>query len=484
MFCGGGVCNCLSDFVSISQHCWPKVNPGESGCIESRQCEAVWPGTTCSRSGICEDGTVCVSSLIPPACPLPESHNGFPNPATVLANPSTHPLNLGNYMPVLCTSTSLETRISNGGDGSTWCIYPDGEDDVFIADIYNCVSHPQVNNELFPEYAESVDGICCHNRVCNFLLKLVSPNISLVSACKRGITEFIPSKYAILDEVPKTNCQSTISKCNQEHSCTLIGSQQACCPTTAHICSAHGGRTYLSKPVENYDRGMLIAGKLPPATIMMLNRDVVLISCIMDWGTLTTLSPNRTVKHFAPNVNGYNIVCENGNPLRIGEEWQRCETNTDCPSSHSCQGNHKVCCPTAQSLCTQPKRLGDCTSSVRRYWYNAATRQCEMFHYTGCQGNDNNFASLVACQQKCRGINGTLMNSVERVKQEMMTVLIESIIKNLYKGFFIIYRTGQSVQLTTSAPLTVLLMDAVQLKVSKFELNTISLFWSKCSLLF
>lgn len=92
--------------------------------------------------------------------------------------------------------------------------------------------------------------------------------------------------------------------------------------------------------------------------------------------------------------------------MRIGEEWQRCETNADCPSSHSCQGSHKVCCPTAQSLCTQPKRLGDCTSAVRRYWYNAATRSCEMFQYTGCQGNDNNFNTLMACQQKCRGIHG------------------------------------------------------------------------------
>ena len=121
------------------------------------------------------------------------------------------------------------------------------------------------------------------------------------------------------------------------------------------------------------------------------------------------------------------MVCENGNPLRIGEEWQRCDSSNDCPSSHFCSGSHKVCCPTAridtssiniysvwlisESLCTQPKRLGDCTSSVRRYWYNAATRTCELFQYTGCQGNDNNFATLLACQQKCKGIFGRNKNT-------------------------------------------------------------------------
>uniref|UniRef100_A0A915D1X8 BPTI/Kunitz inhibitor domain-containing protein n=1 Tax=Ditylenchus dipsaci TaxID=166011 RepID=A0A915D1X8_9BILA len=98
------------------------------------------------------------------------------------------------------------------------------------------------------------------------------------------------------------------------------------------------------------------------------------------------------------------LVCEHGNPLRIGEDWQRCETSNDCPNSHQCESAHKVCCPTAQSICTQPKRLGDCTSSVRRYWYNAGTRACELFQYTGCQGNDNNFDSLLDCQQKCRNV--------------------------------------------------------------------------------
>ncbi|CAB3401648.1 unnamed protein product [Caenorhabditis bovis] len=453
MFCGGGVCSCLSDFVSISQHCWPKVNPGESGCVENRQCEAVWPGTTCNSAGLCEcprdtvpsrtrDGTVCISSKIPPSCPLPEPHNGNPNPATVLANPTTHPLNPGSYTPVLCNSLSSETRVSNGGDGSTWCVYPDGDNDIYIADTYNCISHPQVNNELFPEYAETVDGVCCHNRafVCiqplesgdepsvprwwynsatgtcvQFMwdpdtITNASPNNFRTAehcesycrdTCRRGAPEFAGAKYSILDEVPRTNCLASTSRCDSEHQCTLIGSQQTCCPTPAHICSAHGGRMMLTKPVENYDRGVQIAGSKASTRYYY---DVDQGRCVNflyhGLGNFNNFLTKQDCESFCSK-----LVCENGNPLRIGEEWQRCETNADCPTSHTCQGSHKVCCPTAQSLCTQPKRLGDCTSSVRRYWYNAATRTCEMFQYTGCQGNDNNFPTLVACQQRCRGIN-------------------------------------------------------------------------------
>uniref|UniRef100_A0A914C9P6 BPTI/Kunitz inhibitor domain-containing protein n=1 Tax=Acrobeloides nanus TaxID=290746 RepID=A0A914C9P6_9BILA len=453
MFCGSGVCSCLSDFVAISGYCWPKVNPGESGCIEDLQCEAVWPAARCSLAGMCEcppktvpsrtrDGTQCVTSAVPPACPLPESNNpDVPSPATILANPKSHPLAQNTYMPVLCTSMSNEVRNSHGGDGSTWCVYPDGESDIYIADIYNCVPHPQVNPQFFPEYSKSVDGICCHTRAfvciqplepgdepslprwwfnsitgtCSQFLwdpnqsENVSPNNFRTiehcesycrDTCKRGPIQFSESKWSLMDDSPVVNCVHSTGSCAPEYQCTLIGSQQTCCPTVAHICSPYGGRNLAYTPVENYDRGAFIAGG---RTVTRYYYDADQARCMNflydGLGNYNNFLTKQDCENFCAK-----LVCEYGNPLRIGEDWQRCETNMDCPSSHQCEPLHKVCCPTAQSICTQPKRLGDCTSSVRRYWYNSATRQCELFQYTGCQGNDNNFDSLLTCQQKCRGV--------------------------------------------------------------------------------
>ncbi|EPB69117.1 Kunitz/Bovine pancreatic trypsin inhibitor domain protein [Ancylostoma ceylanicum] len=322
-----------------------EINPGESGCVDGRQCEAVWPEATCSSSGVCE-------------CPF----------ATV---PS-------RTRPVLCSSSSTETRTSNGGDGSTWCVYPDGDRDIFIADIYDCIAHPQIKSELFPEYHESVDGLCCPSRAFSCAQPMeageepsvprwwfnsatgtctqfmwdpntiegASPNNFRTvehcesycrDTCARGAVEFAASSdSAIYDETPKSGCMSTRSTCGHDHECVLIGSSQTCCPTRENVCSPYGGRKYLSRPPANFDRGVSIAGS---RSMTRYYYDVHRGKCL------------NFVYHGLGNFNNFNtkqdceafcskLVCPTGTPLRIGEDWQRCETSADCPSSHSCSSSH------------------------------------------------------------------------------------------------------------------------------------------------
>jgi len=55
------------------------------------------------------------------------------------------------------------------------------------------------------------------------------------------------------------------------------------------------------------------------------------------------------------------------------------------------------------SVCRLPKDVGPCKAAMLRYFYNADTGSCEQFTYGGCQGNANNFETIEACREACKG---------------------------------------------------------------------------------
>ncbi|XP_068602423.1 tissue factor pathway inhibitor a isoform X2 [Brachionichthys hirsutus] len=52
-------------------------------------------------------------------------------------------------------------------------------------------------------------------------------------------------------------------------------------------------------------------------------------------------------------------------------------------------------------LCFSPVERGPCYDTERRFAYNPNTRRCQMFHYSGCGGNENNFTYRKDCIIKC-----------------------------------------------------------------------------------
>ena len=52
-------------------------------------------------------------------------------------------------------------------------------------------------------------------------------------------------------------------------------------------------------------------------------------------------------------------------------------------------------------VCSQSKVIGSCRGSFRRWWYNRRSGQCEEFVYSGCQGNENRFATPDDCNMRC-----------------------------------------------------------------------------------
>jgi hypothetical protein len=51
--------------------------------------------------------------------------------------------------------------------------------------------------------------------------------------------------------------------------------------------------------------------------------------------------------------------------------------------------------------CVQPIVIGPCRAAFRRYAFERSTGRCVRFTYGGCQGNENNFTSMGACQRTC-----------------------------------------------------------------------------------
>ncbi|XP_075961629.1 tissue factor pathway inhibitor a [Anarhichas minor] len=53
-------------------------------------------------------------------------------------------------------------------------------------------------------------------------------------------------------------------------------------------------------------------------------------------------------------------------------------------------------------LCSSPLDRGTCQGAERRFAFNPKTKRCQMFHYSGCGGNENNFTQRKDCISKCK----------------------------------------------------------------------------------
>ena len=89
-----------------------------------------------------------------------------------------------------------------------------------------------------------------------------------------------------------------------------------------------------------------------------------------------------------------------------------------------------------RNLCKLPAAVGDCRAAIPRWFYNEDVKQCEEFIWGGCDGNDNNFASKVKCEARCKetsfeginepkeakGISDNIESSENKPKNEICTL--------------------------------------------------------------
>ena len=89
-----------------------------------------------------------------------------------------------------------------------------------------------------------------------------------------------------------------------------------------------------------------------------------------------------------------------GRGIGIPDRQQAQQTSQ--PTQQNQAGNENRCMLRADR--------GPCRRQVLRYHYNSQAGQCQAFSYGGCQGNANNFPSLVACASACDRFGGVSLS--------------------------------------------------------------------------
>ncbi|XP_036433418.1 tissue factor pathway inhibitor a isoform X2 [Colossoma macropomum] len=80
---------------------------------------------------------------------------------------------------------------------------------------------------------------------------------------------------------------------------------------------------------------------------------------------------------------------------------------------------------TLPDICLSPVNRGDCAGSERRYVYSQRVKRCQVFRYSGCGGNKNNFTTKKLCMKKC--MPGHKMPVQIRIKKKTSNILFRSI---------------------------------------------------------
>ncbi|KAK0411672.1 hypothetical protein QR680_005774 [Steinernema hermaphroditum] len=104
----------------------------------------------------------------------------------------------------------------------------------------------------------------------------------------------------------------------------------------------------------------------------------------------------------------YRSPCPGGQPhIGLSGQITHCGATgpSICPTTFWCHVgatlDTSVCCPGAADPCDQPLTRGSGTSQLLRFYYNRDSRSCQQFQYTGLGGNENNFLTLKACEERC-----------------------------------------------------------------------------------
>ncbi|XP_026708854.1 tissue factor pathway inhibitor [Athene cunicularia] len=88
------------------------------------------------------------------------------------------------------------------------------------------------------------------------------------------------------------------------------------------------------------------------------------------------------------------------------------------------------------SICAMKADEGPCKAIHMRYYFNIQSRECEIFEYGGCHGNENNFLTLEECQKWCVVTELPQKMMLVKIKQEKPKFCFDEKDPGICRGYF------------------------------------------------
>ncbi|XP_040460017.1 tissue factor pathway inhibitor isoform X3 [Falco naumanni] len=88
------------------------------------------------------------------------------------------------------------------------------------------------------------------------------------------------------------------------------------------------------------------------------------------------------------------------------------------------------------SVCAMKADEGPCKAIHMRYYFNIQSRECEIFEYGGCHGNENNFLTLEECQRKCVVTELPQKMMLAKIKKEKPNFCFDEKDPGICRGYF------------------------------------------------
>ncbi|KAM8806597.1 tissue factor pathway inhibitor [Eudromia elegans] len=88
------------------------------------------------------------------------------------------------------------------------------------------------------------------------------------------------------------------------------------------------------------------------------------------------------------------------------------------------------------SVCALKADEGPCKAIHMRYYFNLQSRECEIFEYGGCYGNENNFLTLEECQETCVVTEFPVKRTLGKFKKEKPNFCFHEKDPGICRGYF------------------------------------------------